>query len=452
MLRHLARLCSGRRASARRVPTQRSLLNQQYRQARFELFEERRLLTALYWQGQVDSFWGTSGNWSLDAIGTPTGALPVNGDTLIFDSTTAGLARFDSQNNLSPGSGLTLVIDDSDPANKFSLTGNAISLAPVGIDHSSDSETDFALGLSLQTPTSIESRSGLLNIMTTVNNGGNLMAVGGQGNVRVSANISGGGGLTKGAGSGTVELQGSNGYTGATTVLEGTLLVNGSINIASAVAVHKSATLAGTGAVPGPVSVLDGGRLSPGQSPGVLNTGGLTMFTGSLLSVEISSATFSDLVLVSGAVDLNADGGGGAQLIGSRDPTYLPVPGTVLTIINNDTNADLVQGQFAQGSTVVIGGVTFAIDYAGGDGNDVTLQVVTPNTVYVDDSWAGTPPAANPSNNPLGELVFGYNAFDNIQDAINRVNPGGSVVVFGGAYTGMVDVFKPLARHVISDD
>src|SRR5262249_39343629 len=123
---------------------------------------------------------------------------------------------------------------------------------------------------------------------------------------------------------------------------------------------------------------------------------------------------------------------------------FIPANGSHLIIINND-GSDPVSGTFAQGGTITLGGVVFAINYAGGDANDVALDVVQPTTVYVDDTWTGTAVGTNPANDPIGGLVFGYNAFADIQSAINQVATGGTVVVFGGFYAAPVNVNKALS-------
>jgi hypothetical protein len=57
------------------------------------------------------------------------------------------------------------------------------------------------------------------------------------------------------------------------------------------------------------------------------------------------------------------------------------------------------------------------------------------NLVYVDDNWAGTANGADPANDPIGGLVFGTNAFSNIQSAVDAVSANGTVVVYGGTYS-----------------
>src|SRR6185369_12890695 len=73
---------------------------------------------------------------------------------------------------------------------------------------------------------------------------------------------------------------------------------------------------------------------------------------------------------------LNVEGGvslGGA-LLGSSSSFNIP-PGTTVTLLD-DLTSGAVGGAFgnaAQGGIFLLGGQSFVVDYAGGDGNDVTL-------------------------------------------------------------------------------
>ena len=69
-------------------------------------------------------------------------------------------------------------------------------------------------------------------------------------------------------------------------------------------------------------------------------------------------------------------------------------------------------------------------------------------TVYVDDDWAGTAVGSNPANDPItsAPLVFGFNAFADIQSGIDAVAAGGTLVIFGGAYSAAVDFNKRSRR------
>ena len=119
--------------------------------------------------------------------------------------------------------------------------------------------------------------------------------------------ISGTGGLTQ-VGSGTLILSGTNTYSGNTNVNVGRLLVDGSLG-AGSVNVASGATLGGTGTIGGAVTIQNGGILAPGDSPGTLTTGTLTLNSGSLLNyrlgtVNVAGGGVSDLVNVHGNLTL----------------------------------------------------------------------------------------------------------------------------------------------------
>jgi uncharacterized delta-60 repeat protein len=68
----------------------------------------------------------------------------------------------------------------------------------------------------------------------------------------------------------------------------------------------------------------------------------------------------------------------------------------------------------------------------------------TTTNVYVDDNWAGTPVGTDPANDPIGGLVYGYNAFSDIPGGVNHVPVNGTLVIFGGTYSADVNFNKVL--------
>lgn len=107
-------------------------------------------------------------------------------------------------------------------------------------------------------------------------------------------------GFTK-MGAGVLVLTNSNTYTGATTVNEGTLLVNG--DIAAGSVTVNSATLGGTGSISVPVTVTANGTLAPGASIGTLTiNSNLTLAGNVFIEVNRSVSPSNDLTSVSGVL------------------------------------------------------------------------------------------------------------------------------------------------------
>ena len=114
-------------------------------------------------------------------------------------------------------------------------------------------------------------------------------------------------GLSK-SGTGTLILSGTSTYSGLTDVLGGQLSVRDILSN-SAVQVESGATLGGTGAIIGTVTVLSGGILSPGNTgAGTLTVGSLVLNSGSLSNFDLATAGVvggvNDLVAVTGNLTL----------------------------------------------------------------------------------------------------------------------------------------------------
>jgi chitodextrinase len=148
--------------------------------------------------------------------------------------------------------------------------------------------------------------------------------------------------------------------------------------------------LKGTGTV-GDIN-MNCGRVAPGLSPGLLNSGDVT-YTGGTFEAELGGTTPGngdgnhDQLNVTGTVDL----GSATALSVVHWNNFRPALNNQFVIINND-GSEAVVGTFqglAQGATITVDGITYTISYTGGDGNDVVLTVTnvpttptpaTPNT------------------------------------------------------------------------
>lgn len=183
----------------------------------------------------------------------------------------------------------------------------------------------------------------------------------------LSGLISGSGPLFRDGTGGIVVLSNNNTYTGQTRADQGTLLVNG-VQPSSAAAVNGG-TLGGVGTV-GALSAT-GGVVSPGQSPGILNSGSVSWTSAVTFAIEINGTTPGtqyDQLNVTGTVDL-----GNAHLTGTVGGAVFP--GQSVTIVNNDGVDAIVNTFFGlpQGSSVILSGQTYIVSYTGGTGNDVVL-------------------------------------------------------------------------------
>ncbi|BCM88823.1 adhesin BmaC autotransporter [Abditibacteriota bacterium] len=214
------------------------------------------------------------------------------------------------------------------------------------------------------------------------------------GNTFTYANpITGTGSVTK-IGAGTQLLTGANTYSGGTSVTGG--------------------ILGGTGTLGGSTSFASTTTHTPGVSgPGLQRVNGnYALNTGSTLAADITSSvagTGYDQVGVTGTVTL----GGTLNVV--VPASYVPVAGSVYTLINNDGTGDAVSGTFSgvpQGGLInsVDGRVTFVVSYAGGDGNDVILTVSsTRSNSAVISEFRLSGPGTNGAGDPTDEFIEIYN-------------------------------------------
>jgi autotransporter-associated beta strand protein len=281
--------------------------------------------------------------------------------------------------------------------------------------------------------------------------------------------ISGGGGLVK-QGSGLFTLTGVNDYTGATTVADGNLRVNGSV--ASAVTVQSGATLSGTGSVGGLVTVQSGGTLSAGQSPGTITLGALNLNAGSTSVFELGSpgvvgGPTNDLVNVTGNLTLggtlsvNAPSAGYYRLFnyGTLTPSnFATITGSsngtpvVLTNVPNQVNLSIAAAgqriQFWDGADQTGNGVV--------NGGTGTWNAANTN-------WTGAPGQANINDQWRSSVgvfagtagtvtVVGAQAFDTLQFSttgyVLNAGAGGQLQLSGLSGTGTINTDSGVAATI----
>ena len=125
----------------------------------------------------------------------------------------------------------------------------------------------------------------------------------------IPGDISGGGPFYK-LGAGTLILPGTYDYSYTTTVIAGTLMVNGLVESTAMMEVTTNGTLDGIGIVSGPVTV--DGTVAPGTnfSVGTLTTGGETWNKGGSLVFSLNNATNSagwSLLNITGGLGIAAN-------------------------------------------------------------------------------------------------------------------------------------------------
>jgi fibronectin-binding autotransporter adhesin len=396
--------------------------------------------------------------WRFDS-GTGTQSMFVNG---VLDSSTAGHAAFAGTGVVNIGrwnSGNYFSGSMDEPAifNRALSNAEVLGIATAGFPTSVTKSGSGTLTLTANNSYSGQTTvsggtlqvgaagtTGTLGAGAVVNNGALTIN---RSNAYALSNGVTGSGVINQIGAGTTTLTNTNSAAGGTNVTGGILAVNGTLT--SNVVVTAPATLWGSGTITGNVS--GNGTFSPGNSPGTMTIIGAFNPSGTV-NLEVNSpwttpGTDFDRYNVTGSVNLT-----GATLnFPNAIDTSAPSTFQMLTLINNDGTADLTTAAAGpvDGALVTIGSRTFRLFYNGGDGNDVVLVEATqPTVVYVEDTaWSSLTPG---TNIPDGDFttgtaepaIYGVNAFNTIQAAINAVAGSGTVIVNAGTYAENVVVNK----------
>ncbi len=341
------------------------------------------LATLRTWTGAspLNNFWMTGQNWS-------GGVVPSPGDDLAFPT---NASRTTSFNNFPAGTAFGMLFVDSHTMTGASIAlNNGISASAGQIQLNSiklnAGQTFFFHGL------------GALSISSAIDTDGRSLTLDSAANLNVSGVISGSGTITK-AGDGTVTLTGNNTSSSSTFLRAGTYLVNGSHPTSTVFVIDG--ILGGRGTTGGIRFgfVTDGltSIVAPGdQDPGILSASNGIDFNETLgaegspiLAVDLEGTTVGtgyDQLNITGPVDL----GTRAHLRVTVGAGFVPTAGDTFIIIRND-GSDAVVGTFLnlpEGATFVAGGITFAISYRGGDGNDVTLTSTSGAVTFTTSSFS----------------------------------------------------------------
>ena len=177
-------------------------------------------------------------------------------------------------------------------------------------------------------------------------------------------------------GAGTLTLNGNNLYTGATSVYEGALVINGThVSTAGLIQIEAGASIGGTGTT-GDVALTDGATFRPGNSAGFFTVRDLYLSNGSVLEYELAAPNLGanpgsdridaqQFLQLDGTINITALSGfdAGSRVSGDRWllATYSP---------GNINNATLEIGS----APALSGGLSYMIDTAT-DG-EVYLAVV----------------------------------------------------------------------------
>ena len=245
-----------------------------------------------------------------DDTSASNATISNTGSIAFADSTTAGSANITTQ-----AGGFLLSFADSSTAGSATITTKAGSEVQF-TDSASGGTARFILNngtFDMSGLTSGGMTAGSIEGSGSVFLGGNALTVGGNnlstvfsGAIQNGGTFGGTGGSLVKTGTGTLILSGTNSYTGATTISQGTLQLDGTIT--SAVTVDSGAVFSGNGTVdPATVTINSGAVFAPGLpgQPGTFMTvnGSLAFQSGAIYLVQLNPST-TTYVMVNGAVTL----------------------------------------------------------------------------------------------------------------------------------------------------
>ena len=263
-----------------------------------------------------------AGNLILDLADTRIGTQP-NGTLTVTGVIDDGANTFDLDISADATNGVVVLSGANTYGGATELIRGTLRLGatntlPTGSLLDVDAATGVADAVILDLASYSQTVSGIQDTATTNVNGvitnsvaatNSVLSINGSANTTYDGVIQDGAGavsLTKDGG-GIQTLNGANSYTGVTSILGGTLRINGNQSLATgAVSVSNGGTLGGTGTLGAAVAIASGGTVAPGNSTGVLLTNSADFAPGAKLAIEINEASTPkvDMLDVIGALDI----------------------------------------------------------------------------------------------------------------------------------------------------
>ncbi|MFM7181417.1 MAG: beta strand repeat-containing protein, partial [Verrucomicrobiales bacterium] len=336
---------------------------------------------------------GASGSGALAKAGTGTLTLSVansySGQTTI-GTNAADVGTVNITNGSALGSGTVSMVSGTNGAAALTLnSGSGITVANNfntsgegqggnGIIRNVTGNNVMSGTFTLTTGgggTRIHSDGGSLTLQGNIspNATGRTLLLGGSATGTISGNINNGSGsntlsgVTK-QGTGTWTLSGSNGYTGTTTISEGTLEIQGSIASSSGIT-NNAALVFNSGSTQSYGNAIGGTGTLTKQGAGTLTLGGSNGYTGATL-VSGGTLAFSGTGASNSSSGITVNGGG-AKLLQTSSTAIAPTVtltngtltgnGTVNTVnVGAGTGGIISNNNGVAGAALTIGTLTFS--------------------------------------------------------------------------------------------
>jgi fibronectin-binding autotransporter adhesin len=256
-----------------------------------------------------------------------------------------------------------------------------------------------------------------------------------SGTIGLSSTIAGSGSLSK-VGNGTLVLSGDSSYSGATTLTQGGLQVDGNLSGNGAFTTASGTLLSGHGTIAAPITAS--GTINPGliNTPGLLAAnGGLTLSSGSTVTFDLIGPSTSDAISVAGDLHLN-NNTVTANFLGIPQPgTFYPVF-TYSGTLFGGFDPNIAGSHFTMALDTNSSPGTVYLEITGGTGANLVWSSAG------DSTWNSTTPNWTDLNTTTpGQSFF---SGDNVQfddtSVTSLISIPSGVSVFPAAITNISDI------------